>query len=130
MKKFIYLVVTLTACMGLVSCGGQGSTDLKWEYKVIRANGVIDPDYENHGEFAPKYVIVTDDELNELGADGWELVGTYNETETTYPNWGNEKYVTGIQPNVRTKSVTLIFKRPASAKNKDTKKNDDSKKKE
>ena len=33
------------------------------------------------------------------------------EIETVHPNFGNEEYANGIQPNVRNSRVTLIFKR-------------------
>ena len=49
--------------------------------------------------------------LNEMGAQGWELVDTVTEIETVHPNFGDEQYVTGLQPNVRQRSVTLIFKK-------------------
>lgn len=52
-----------------------------------------------------------------------------DELETVYPNWGNEKYVTGIQPNVRTMSVVLILKRPAQDKKAEKKEESTEKKK-
>lgn len=33
------------------------------------------------------------------------------ETETVHPNFGNDDYVAGIQPNVRTRSVILLLRR-------------------
>lgn len=50
-------------------------------------------------------------QLNELGKEGWELVGMYTEVKTTYPNFGNEEYHTGIKTNTKTKSVTFVLKR-------------------
>lgn len=128
------LILIFTAMIGLTtfftSCGGgEEQKTTKWEYKIVRANGLIDPNYEDHREFASKYVIIDDEELNKLGADGWELVDTYDELETVYPNWGNEKYVTGIQPNVRTMSVVLILKRPAQDKKAEKKEESTEKKK-
>jgi len=38
-------------------------------------------------------------------------VDTVTEIETVHPNFGDEQYVTGLQPNVRQRSVTLIFKK-------------------
>ena len=32
-------------------------------------------------------------------------------SETPHPNFGNSDYVTGLQPNMRPGSVTLLFKR-------------------
>ncbi len=111
----LFLVTGLL--VSLSSCGAQGTgpgTDQKWEYLIERVSGQT-ASSENE-EFKTKRVNIDEDALNELGAEGWELVGTYEETETVYPNWGNEKYVTGIQPNVRTHGVVFIFKRPAIVK--------------
>ena len=41
----------------------------------------------------------------------WELVANITEIETVHPNFGKEDYVTGIQPNTRSKNVILIFRR-------------------
>lgn len=54
---------------------------------------------------------VNEDELNSLGAQGWEIVTSYIETETAWPNFGNSGYVTGLQPNVRPQSLVVILKR-------------------
>jgi len=32
-------------------------------------------------------------------------------TETVHPNFGNEQYVSGIEPNVRTAEIDFVFKR-------------------
>ena len=71
-----------------------------------------------YADFHRNLCIVDVDRLNALGSDGWELVGTYSELETKFPNYGNDKYVTGIQSNVRTASIYLIFKRPLVIKEK------------
>ncbi len=82
----------------------------KWEYKVVY---VLNEGYNRTGSEALKYSTVTPDEasLNKLGDDGWELVSSYLEMETAYPNFGSSDYVTGIQPNIRPQRVVLIFKR-------------------
>lgn len=56
-------------------------------------------------------VTPSQDELSKLGAEGWELVGSYLEMETAFPNFGNAGYVTGLQPNVRPQRAVLIFRR-------------------
>ena len=56
-------------------------------------------------------IAVNNDELNSLGAQGWEIVTSYIETETAWPNFGNNDYVTGLQPNVRPQSLVVILKR-------------------
>ena len=47
-----------------------------------------------------------------MGKEGWELVSTYTEVATVFPNFGNSEYVTGIRENVRTNVVNFVFKRP------------------
>ena len=51
--------------------------------------------------------------VNTMAKDGWELVSTYTETTTVFPNFGNSEYVTGIRENVRTSVVNFVFKRPS-----------------
>jgi hypothetical protein len=50
-------------------------------------------------------------ELYKLGSEGWVLVISYLELETAYPNLGDYKYVTGLQPNIRPQRAILVFKR-------------------
>lgn len=49
--------------------------------------------------------------LNKMGGDGWEMVGSYLEMETAFPNFGNSDYVAGIKPNIRPQCLVAIFKR-------------------
>ena len=51
-----------------------------------------------------------------MGKEGWELVSTYTETATAFPNFGNSDYVTGIRDNTRTSVVNFVFKRPSDGK--------------
>jgi len=105
------LIVTLLAPLHL-GCRGNA----QWEYRVVYvlaedddgAAGRNGPDAEHYTTANP-----TDAELNALGADGWELVSTYLELETAFPNFGDANYVTGLQPNVRPQRLVLLFKRPA-----------------
>jgi hypothetical protein len=53
----------------------------------------------------------TEIELNKLGSEGWVLVISYLELETAYPNFGDYKCVTGLQPNIRPQRAILVFKR-------------------
>ncbi|MBP1616942.1 MAG: hypothetical protein H6Q14_769 [Bacteroidetes bacterium] len=80
----------------------------KWEYKTISVKGVEE---EVSSKFQSNKFNITDEALNSWGADGWELVGVYEKTETVHPNFGNGEYVTGLQPNVRTSEVDFVFKR-------------------
>lgn len=54
---------------------------------------------------------IDDESLNLFGKDGWELVSIYEKTETVHPNFGNDQYVSGLQPNVRTSEINFVFKR-------------------
>ena len=82
----------------------------KWGYKVV----YLSSDWNRIGSdaFKPAMVTPSESDLNQLGSDGWELVASYLEMETAFPNFGNESYVTGLQPNVRPQRLVLIFKRP------------------
>lgn len=90
------LIMTLTSCSS------------NWEYKVVSVKGNVD---ETKDKFGEKKFEVTDEALNLFGKEGWELVSVYENTETVHPNFGNDSYVTGLQPNVRTSEVNLVFKR-------------------
>lgn len=93
---FLFMVVVIfTAC----------SSNNNWEYKTVTITGKSD------SEFVSNTFNVTDEDLNLLGAEGWELVNVYTLQETVFPNFGNEKYVTGIRENTRTKSINYVFKR-------------------
>jgi hypothetical protein len=59
----------------------------------------------------PTTLRIDEAELKLVGADGWEIAGTYLEMETAYPNFGSGEYVTGLQPNVRPQRLVVIFKR-------------------
>jgi hypothetical protein len=82
----------------------------EFDYKVVT---LATESSERSGAAALKYTSVKVDEaqLASLGDEGWELVGTFLEMETAFPNFGKEEYVTGLQPNVRPQRAILIFKR-------------------
>ena len=52
--------------------------EIKWEYKLHRANNMPPSEQEEAGKTESRY--------NELGEDGWELVSVYleNERETAW----------------------------------------------
>jgi hypothetical protein len=65
MKKRVSLLIAfviLLCLVGWTSYGQQGKSQTLWEYKVI-----------GHG------TATGEQELNELGAQGWELVGIAND---------------------------------------------------
>jgi hypothetical protein len=51
-----------------------------------------------------------------MGKEGWELVSTYTEIGTSFPNFGNSEYVTGLRDNTRTCVVNFVFKRMSDGK--------------
>ncbi|MDV6373662.1 hypothetical protein [Deinococcus arenicola] len=78
----------------------------QWEYMSLPISGqggvtsASDQDIE-----------LDDAQLAALGLQGWELVSTITELETTHTNFGNSQYVTGLQPNIRADRAVLVFKR-------------------
>jgi len=104
--KFILGITLSLVCLTFASCK---KSETKWEYKTINVKDKVNYAVRRSADLP---VIKTyDDELNSLGADGWELVGVYDVIGTDFPNFGDEKYHTGIKENVKTVSVHLIFKR-------------------
>ncbi len=113
MSNYVRLTALgLCVCIavGIISC--KTNNQVKWEYKLISVISAEAP--ERTGDQAGKITTVTPSEvgLNDFGSQGWELVTSYLELETAFPNFGNENYVSGLQPNVRPQRVVLIFKRP------------------
>lgn len=105
MKKIVLL---FTITLMLFSCNkGQVKERTKWEYKIVK----IDGETTQYQDFGGCDFNDPTQQLNSLGAEGWEVVSSYTEVETVHPNYGDPKYVTGIQPNTRTTVVTIILKR-------------------
>lgn len=98
MKKAL-LIPLLGLC--ITSCSSN------WEYKVFTVKGTK----IKTSIYEPNKFEVTDESLNSLGKEGWELVDIYEIMETVHPNFGSDKYVTGMQPNVRTAEINFVFKR-------------------
>ena len=80
----------------------------KWEYKIISVKG---EEQKTSGKLKTNDFEISDKTLNLLGKDGWELVGIYEKIETVHPNFGDDRYVSGLQPNVRTSEINFVFKR-------------------
>jgi len=104
----------LLVCVAAVAALAAGCAQraVQWEYLVLP---VMAEGHERKGADAARYASVTPskEELNKLGKEGWELVSSYLEMETAWPNFGNDNYVIGLQPNVRPQRVVLVFKRPS-----------------
>lgn len=108
MKKNIFAATAISALLTL-SVTGCSRSD-KWEYKVVPINS---EGHDRTGSEAGKFSSITpsDEMLNKLGADGWELSTSYLEMETAWFNFGKDEYVTGLQPNIRPQRVVFVFKR-------------------
>ena len=98
MKKIFFLASAIT----IFSC------TKKWEYKIVKVKGA---EQGALGKFQSNNFDVSDTALNLFGKDGRELVSVFEKTETVHPNFGNNQYVSGIQPNVRTAEIDFVLKR-------------------
>lgn len=105
MKKALSITLLAVLFLGLSSCSNDSN---KWEYKTVEVSGRSD--YQNP-DFNPLTFDYPKEDLDTLGANGWELVNVYSETETVFPNYGDDQYVTGIKANTRTSKVVYVFKR-------------------
>ena len=68
--------------------------------------------FNQYPEFHKLSLPIQCEVFDTLGSKGQELVDVYTEMETVHPNFGNDKYVSGLQPNMRTSNVIYVFKRP------------------
>ena len=84
----------------------------KWEYKAVKVSGEFSSTSYSLEKFLPARMDESrlTSKLNLLYGK-WELVAGITEIETVHPNFGKEDYVTGIQPNTRSRNVILIFRR-------------------
>lgn len=110
----VYIVLTLFIILTSI-VSSNTLTVTEWEYKVVTYRPI--DNISRDGEPAFKYTTIhpNESELYGFGVAGWELVTSYLEMETAYPNFGAQDYVTGIQPNVRPQKLVLIFKRPITS---------------
>jgi hypothetical protein len=106
----ILLCALLAIGCTLIALAATGRSNPAYEYKQVAffADGS-----DRTGTGALEYASVDADvsQLNQLGAEGWEIVGSYLEMETAYPNFGDTDYVTGIQPNVRPQRLVILLER-------------------
>ena len=111
-KNFTILVSLLCLItISLFIIVGKKLIAPKWDYKVVEYYS-DQTGRTGSGALNPSTVSIPENELNELGKQGWELVSSHIENETAYPNFGDSEYVTGLQPNVRPQKVVLLFKKP------------------
>lgn len=107
MKRLFYLIAAIYAGLVIASCSKKEEPQ-KWEYKTLISWAEISSELDF---FNNNSIPVPEKDLNKLGEEGWELVSVYTRIQTVHPNFGNKKYVTGLQPNTRTHGVFYVFKR-------------------
>lgn len=111
MKNFFKDAIYAIVGVGLISasilaCDKLGAVSTPtWEYQVTYETVPQEDDKSAQGFPNPQ------EDLNAQGKNGWELVSSYVENETVFPNLGDPKYITGVQPNVRPRRLTFILKR-------------------
>lgn len=100
------LLLTLISILIISGCSNQKKY---WEYKIIYYAG----DYSRDGidAFRNQHITPSEEGLNKLGSNGWEIVASYLEMETAFPNFGKDEYHTGIKENVRPQRLVVILKR-------------------
>ncbi|MBD5367183.1 MAG: hypothetical protein HDR82_09345 [Bacteroides sp.] len=108
MKKLLSILGAIGLLFFVNSCSNEKQKSQKWEYKTLIAWGELSSQFDY---FSNNSIPVPEVELNKLGEEGWELVSVYTRIQTVHPNFGNDKYVTGLQPNTRTHGVFYVFKR-------------------
>ena len=95
-------------CFILVVKKGQGRSG-----QVVRIGA---EGHKRQGKESAKgaSIQLSEDKLAEFGDEGWELVASFLEMETAFPNFGRKNFLAGIRVNVRPQTVVLIFRRVKS----------------
>ncbi|MGI5843183.1 MAG: hypothetical protein ACOX9B_03245 [Candidatus Xenobium sp.] len=112
------IVTLLLMALTLLTISGCSGGPTRWEYRVLQIPAKSSmPDLPEVVEnLISKQFDIPEYLLNNLGMEGWELVGTIPEVETSHLNLGSSEDMTRLQPKVRSCRVTLIFKRPWTGK--------------
>ena len=105
---------TLTLLATLTACQAPTPAPTAWEYQVIEL-----PCENPAVTFKPSTFENPTSLLNVMGSKGWELVDTYTDVQTTFPNFGDEQYNTGIRENTHTHCLHFVFKRPLTSQSKE-----------
>ena len=116
MRKLLFLIFST---IFFISCENKKEISIqKWEYKLLRFRYEDYYKISDTKEYMPDYFVWMEkriplkDSLLSLGEKGWELTSIYTTTATSFPNFGNDKYVTGIREQTATRVLTVILKRP------------------
>lgn len=110
--KVASLVLLFAIFITAVSIGiNQNNTVAqRWEYKVISTTSGNNRTGDGAGLFS--HIEPSEASINQLGNEGWELVSSYLEMETAFPDLSGSNLLAGYQPNVRPQAVVMIFRRP------------------
>jgi hypothetical protein len=108
-----YIVIGLLALgvIGIAWMVIKSVRQPKYAYKAVSVQAQFTKTGAKDSDLNTTSVGIKDEDLAILGNEGWELVGTFLEMETTHPNYGNSEYVTGLQPNIRPQKAVMIFKK-------------------
>ncbi len=97
-------------CLLCVAALLSSCAEKEWEYKTVSI------DSEPHNAYETSKLYDPESMLNEWGKNGWELVSSYTEIRTSFPNFGDNQYVTGIRTNTATERVTFVLKREVGSR--------------
>ncbi len=97
------------------AAGARATTALGYEYTTLTF--LADTTRDRTGEDAGKFTTITPTAADflQITQGGWEIVTSYLEMETAFPNFGNDRYVTGLQTNVRPQRLVLVLRRHRQA---------------
>ena len=116
MKKvimFAAFVLLLSSCSQPTESSGNNC----WEYKILEVTGTLQgpTDSRNFGNLnlqTGEYTHQENQQLTDLGNEGWELVSVVPITETNLSHINNEYETTNdVRSVVRTSALRFYFKR-------------------
>lgn len=125
MKKFFYSTLVLCGLMMMTTMASCKSEETeKWEYKTVAFTGTLlyqNPQTDDERNVNSATTPTFDQQqiqntLTNEGNQGWELVNTLPFEDTSFPNFGDAKYVPGIKPNTHTSAFIMFFKRKKAEK--------------
>jgi hypothetical protein len=121
MSKLTQFVIAISLVLLVINAIWNRTISSSWQYTIEYIPAASSADPTNVGDFLTSRIGIQaaascaipdfSDVLKRRGRAGWELVDTFLEMETAYPNFGDEKYHTGIKTNIRPQRLGLIFKR-------------------
>jgi hypothetical protein len=128
MRNILLICLAMASISGCNSPISTSQAKGEWEYRVVyvlassaQSESTVPTSISDLGSqhlTQPKQVVVSEQALNLLGAQGWELVNSYLENETVFPGLRESLAMDGLVPkpssNVRPARLVLMFKRPKS----------------